>query len=359
MAGIFTSKIFERRERVREQAQQEQLQKVFGQQAQPGQLINIPGPGGEPGLVSQLGGRPATGNQAVPLDDRAEALAIASATIPGFAAETSMTMMQNATNNRQQAAMRASEFNRTLFQDQRQFNEKERQDMVEWSHRAGILDAQAQQATEQNILKTAAAANKVKLDGLSEQQKLIAIDQATNDLALLPAPAMKTVERLAGDLAMTQYQLNTFDPRFALNAITIGVGGWELDQAIKNARTDLDRDAIAFWQREHAYQSKWLSDVSGAAVSNEEFERAQRTFIRPDMDAKLMARLYKERFGMITRETDRFVQIWSTEKVNARDRFPEPGEVNNPRLNFGQSGPQPRGTKLPPGANVTNIQTVE
>ena len=323
-----------------------QLQQLMGGHAEPGQQMRI---GGEESLVSQVGGKEATGILARPVDERMEALAIGAATIPGFA-EKSFSMMQSAIRNRQQDAIRADEFNRSLFQDQEQFTVKEQQDKEQFLQRQSILDAQHVMKQEKFQLEMAAEMRKTALDELT-------LEKALQDLTNLPTAAEKRLSEISSDWSHNAAQVAEWDDSFAINAPFMVAGMMTLDHNRKTAKTDKELAASVWWMREQQHQNKILSEQIGGAQQESEVARQQRRFILPTMNAKQIRNEMAANKRQLSRERSLFLTQWSSQARGVEARLP--AEISAQREKVAQTtggGTLVPGSPAPAGMKFTEVR---
>lgn len=337
----------ERRNAKKNAAVGAQLQQLMGTHAEPGVQMQI---GGDDALITHVGGKEATGILARPVDERMEALAIGAATIPGFA-EKSFTMMQSAIRNRQQDAIRADEFNRSLFQDQEQFTVQEQQDQQQFLQKQAILDAQHVMKKEKYQLDMAAAMRKTTLDGLT-------MDKALQDLTNLPAAAEKRLSEITSDWSHNAAQLAEWDDSFAINSPVMAIGMAKLDYNRKTAKTDKELAASVWWAREQQHQNRILTEQAGASQSAGEVARQQRRFILPTMNAKQIRNEMAANQTQLSRERSLFISQWSSQAKGVEARLPADFSAQREKVVQSTGGGTlvPMGAPAPEGMELTEVK---
>ena len=290
----------------------------------------------------------ATGAQALPVDQQLEFIGRSMMAVPGFA-EQGMATMNAAIQDRVEAGRKESEFARTLFQDQQQFNEQESQDRSQWEQKYALEKSAAGEKTALYLNKVLADARKVELDKLTLQQKEAEIAKNAMMLSAVPTPGQKSLFALTKFASEYDQQLATFKPEYAIDSTFITEGLINIDLLRTTAKTAADRDKVAWWANEAALQNAIFKLEAGGNVTGGEEERQLRVLINPGMKPETMQSELRSRIKRNDRQLDSWIEVYGPSFTNS-DRFAPPARNFPTNEAPSKQGPQPG-----PNAVITRV----
>lgn len=338
--GFLADLLNERRNAPKEAARQKALSELIGTPAVQGDQFQASGPGGEPGLIGHLGGREATGSEAVPVDQRAMFLAAGSTLIPGFNVKDSMSMATAAVGKAADRARRASEFNQTLVQNQQQFTDAAQQKQQNWVAEQSIRDEKWLREKEVMAMQLAAGSRKLDLDVLLSTKNQLAIDQAQVDIQSLDAAGRVEMQGTINESTFAREQLEEFErigDAVVIDSLLNVIGLKQIQLLMKTAKNDTELSALAWWRKEFERQNDVTKEKGGVTINPTEEARLLRTFITPNMDRKVMIKLLQQRITEANERARVFIQVWGTAHNDLEKRLGASGPNSAARvsLDFG------------------------
>ena len=208
--------------------------------------------------------------------------------IEGFEAE-GMALLPQAFQNRAELFARMDHQEATLQQDQTQFDYAQQKLADQWQQNYNLKSAEWEAQKIRNTRQAFIDEQTLNDKNLSIQQKQAALEQADMTAATMPAQATAQLAPLMDFDTEYARQASTFKPEYAVASQFMLLSEFDLKQKAKNAKTDEEREMVAWWMRESAITSKIFNQISGAAVGEHEEAQERLEHLRRDLeqDAKV------------------------------------------------------------------------
>ena len=267
---------------------------------------------GQPGAqaVSDQGigprrSRAPTGIFELPPNERAAEQARLTAAQPGFATQ-GVGLLNSALQNRAMMVETESRFLRDQQRRSEEFTTKDEREGTQWTEEHALRVVERNERAATHLQALLIGKDRLDFGRTSEARSIEAANQADAMAARIEPGEMQNIIGETNQLEKMQDNITTYKRGYAWNDLT-NTGAWIAREALirKPNKDQFDMNRLEFWRDIDSYQTYLLKEISGGAVTPEEYDRltkllptAQMNDVEIDRNMRILHRELKQKLQL-------------------------------------------------------------